>query len=39
MQLNTLAERSYNDLMCAALTQILVFGSRDHTPSPGIFLV
>jgi hypothetical protein len=32
MQLNTLAERSYNDLMCAALTQILVFGSRDHTP-------
>ncbi|EFX64051.1 hypothetical protein DAPPUDRAFT_267137 [Daphnia pulex] len=26
-----LADRSYNDLMCAALIQILVLGSRDHT--------
>ena len=32
MHLNTLADRSYNDLMCAALTQILVLGSRDQTP-------
>jgi hypothetical protein len=30
VHLNTLAERSDNDLMCAALTQILVLGSKDH---------